>query len=340
MTAEPHKTAADEGRIRPGRDDDGPALIALIWSCWSAYPGIRMDVAREMPELHALASYYGGQGGALWVAEIGDVIVGMIATRPLRGAEWEICRVYVDPARHGSRLGHALLDVAEGHAVAAGAQRLALWSDTRFGRAHRFYEKRCYVRHGPVRVLTDISNSLEFGYAKPVDGIETLDIAAAASAGRRLADILVACVDQGASVGFLRPLAADRARAFWQRVASEVGGGTRVLVAAWRGGVLVGTGMLELMAAETQPHRADLQQILVDPGTRRSGLGRQILRALAQAAGERGRTLLTSETRAGEGGEQLYRAEGWHEAGRIAGFTRDRDGIEHASLFFWKQLGR
>ena len=55
--------------IRPGSDADGPALIALIWACWSAYPGIRMDVDREMPELHALATYYAGQGGALWVAE-------------------------------------------------------------------------------------------------------------------------------------------------------------------------------------------------------------------------------------------------------------------------------
>jgi GNAT superfamily N-acetyltransferase len=154
--------------IRSGRDADGPALIALIWSCWSAYPGIRMDVDREMPELHALATYYTEQGGALWVAETGGSMSAMIATRPLHAAEWEICRVYVAPALHGSGLAHALLDLAEAHAVAAGAQRLVLWSDTRFTRAHRFYEKHSYVRQDQVRVLNDISNSLEFGYAKPV----------------------------------------------------------------------------------------------------------------------------------------------------------------------------
>jgi GNAT superfamily N-acetyltransferase len=162
-------------RIRAGRDSDGTALIALIWACWSAYPGVRMDVDAEMPELRALASYYEAQGGALWVVETDSVASGMIAVRPLDERTWEICRVYVDPALHGTGLGHALLDLAERHAIAAGADRLVLWSDTRFDRAHRFYEKRSYIRHGAVRVLNDISNSLEFGYAKRADGIEARD---------------------------------------------------------------------------------------------------------------------------------------------------------------------
>jgi GNAT superfamily N-acetyltransferase len=143
-------------------------LIALIRSCWSAYPGVRMDVDGEMPELHALATYYAGHGGALWVAETDAIVSGMIATRSLPNAEWEICRVYVAPALHGGGLAHALLDIAEDHAIAAGARRLVLWSDTRFHRAHRFYEKHGYLRHGAVRVLNDISSSLEFGYAKAV----------------------------------------------------------------------------------------------------------------------------------------------------------------------------
>jgi GNAT superfamily N-acetyltransferase len=156
--------------IRPGQDADGTAMIALIWACWSGYPGIRMDVDREMPELHALGTYYAEKGGALWVAGSDVKIVGMVAVRPTDGATWEICRLYVEPSLHGSGIAHALLDQAERHAIAAGAQRLVLWSDTRFERAHRFYEKRCFLRFGPVRALNDISDSLEFGYAKPVSG--------------------------------------------------------------------------------------------------------------------------------------------------------------------------
>jgi GNAT superfamily N-acetyltransferase len=298
-----------------------------------------MDVDREMPELYALATYYAGQGGALWVAATDAKVAGMIATRPIANATWEICRVYVHPSHHGSGLGHVLLDRAERHAIAAGAERLALWSDTRFDRAHRFYEKRSYVRSGPVRVLHDISNSLEFAYAKPVNGLEALDIAAASSAETRLADILIACVAGGASVSFLPPLSRERANAFWHRAANDVGTGQRVLLAAWRDGTMVGTGMLDLATPENQPHRAEIQKILVHPCARRSGVGRQVMRALERSALASGRTLLTLDTRAGDAGEALYHAEGWHQAGRVPNYALDADGTPHDTLLFWKALG-
>ena len=170
-------------------------------------------------------------------------------------------------------LAPALLATAEAHARAAGATRLVLWSDTRFDRAHRFYEKRSYVRHGPIRVLHDISNSLEFGYAKPVAGIEVLDAAAAASAERRLAEILCACVDAGASVSYLPPLAPDVARGFWKRMAADVAAGTRILLAAWDD-ASVGTVMLEFASSPNQPHRAEVQKLLVHPAARRRGMAR------------------------------------------------------------------
>lgn len=140
-------------------------MIALIWSCWSQYPGVLMDVDAEMPEMRALATYYARQGGALWVAE---ETTGMIATRPAEAGDWEICRLYVSPPLHGSGLGQCLMTIAEGHAIAAGARRLILYSDTRFNRAHRFYEKLGYVRLSEIRPLHDISHSWEYAFAKPV----------------------------------------------------------------------------------------------------------------------------------------------------------------------------
>ena len=335
--AEP-RGSVTEWAIRRGQDSDGTALIALIWACWSAYPGIKMDVDGEMPELRRLSTFYGSLGGTLWVAESGGRVTGMIAVHPLDPPTWEISHVYVEPSLHGSGLGHALLDAAERHAIAAGAKRLALWSDTRFDRAHRFYEKRSYVRHGPIRVLNDISNSLEYGYAKPVDGVESLDIAAAGSAVPRLAEIVIACVDDGASVGFLAPLAPDKARMFWRQAATKVGGGKRSIVGAWCDGVLVGTGTLDLAMAENQRHRAEVQKILVHPAGRRRGLGRQIMHALEDIAAEQGRSLLTLDTRAGDPGEALYRAEHWQEAGRIPDFARAADGTPHEAIVFWKRL--
>jgi GNAT superfamily N-acetyltransferase len=322
--------------IRSGQDSDADGFIALIGACWEEYPGVVLDVDGEMPELRALGGYYTGKGGALWVAEADARVVGMIAARPHDAGAWEICRVYALPSLHGSGLGARLLDAAEAHALAAGATRLVLWSDTRFDRAHRFYEKRGYVRHGPIRVLHDISNSLEFGYAKPVAGIEVLDAAAAASAERRLAEILCACVDAGASVSYLPPLATDVARGYWKRMAADVAAGTRILFAAWDDAELVGTVMLEFASSPNQPHRAEVQKLLVHPAARRRGVARALMARLEREARRVGKTLLTLDTRAGDAAEALYRATGWHEAGRIPGYALNSDRTPCDTILFWK----
>ena len=299
-----------------------------------------MDVDAEMPEYRALASYYSDQGGALWVAESDGAVAGMIATRPLPDHAWEICRVYVHPSLHGGGLGHRLLDAAEAYAVAAGAARLVLWSDTRFDRAHRFYEKRSYVRSGPIRALADISNSLEYGFAKPVVGIEVLDAAAAVSAIPRLSEILVVCVAEGAGVSFLPPLAPDKAREFWRGTARDVAEGSKILLAGWVDGVLAGTVTLALASPQNQQHRADVAKLLVHPNARRYGMARRLMDRLEQEAALVGRTLLTLDTRAGDRAEQLYRSIAWIEYGRIPDYALTMDGSYDETLFFWKRIGR
>jgi GNAT superfamily N-acetyltransferase len=324
--------------IRSGEDSDAPGIIALIGTCWGEYPGIVLDVDGEVPELRLLATHYAGKGGALWVAEDGGRIAGMIGVVPHSNDAWEIVRLYMLQAYRGTDLAPRLLGMAEAHARKAGATRLVLWSDTRFDRAHRFYEKHSYVRHGPIRVLGDLSNSLEFAYAKPVSGIEALDAAAAASAERRLVEILCACVDSGASVSYLPPLAPDVARGYWKRAAADVAAGARVLLACWDDGVLAGTVMLELAFQPNQPHRAEVQKLLVHPSARRRGLARALMLRAEQEARRVGRSLLTLDTRAGDAAESLYRAMGWQEAGRIPGYALNADRTPCDTVFFWRQV--
>lgn len=337
---------SDISTIRHGRDGDAAQIIALIGACWALYPGVHMDVDAEMPELRALATYYARTGGALWVAEEQGAVVGMAAVRPHDDEEcttgtpevWELCRVYVHPSRHGGGLAHRLLETAEAHAIAAGAQRIVLWSDTRFDRAHRFYEKHSYVRCGPIRVLHDMSHSLEFAYAKPVNGVERVDAAGAASAERRLAEILVACVAEGAGISFLPPLAPETARGFWKQNTTLVAADTRILLCGWVGGVLVGTVTVDIGMPQNQPHRAEVQKLLVHPDGRRHGLARALMQAAEEAAVQANRSLLTLDTRAGDAAETLYRTMGWTEAGRIPGYTIKADGSAADTVFFWKRV--
>ncbi|MFC7476653.1 GNAT family N-acetyltransferase [Dankookia sp. GCM10030260] len=325
--------------IRPGRDSDAEGFIALIGAAWAEYPGCVLDVDGEVPELRALATHFAGQGGALWVAEHDGQVAGMVGTRPIEDGGWEICRMYLAAGERGSGLAQRLLETAEAHAKAAGAERLVLWSDTRFDRAHRFYEKQSYVRQGAIRALGDLSNSLEFRYAKPARRlvVKALDAAAAASAERRLSEILIGCVEAGASVYFLPPLAMEVARGFWRNVAKDVATGGRVLLAAWLDGALVGTAQLGLDMPQNQPHRADVVKVLVHPATRRAGIGRALMRRIEVEAQAHGRRLLVLDT-AGDAGEKLYSAMGWQEAGTIPGFALDGRGGEVATTFFWKRV--
>ena len=46
----------------------------------------------------------------------------------------------------------------------------------------------------------------------------------------QLADVLIDCVEGGASVSFMHPLSRDRAEAFWRKVANGVAAGERALL--------------------------------------------------------------------------------------------------------------
>lgn len=325
--------------LRDGTDADAPDFIRLLGDAWAEYPGIVLDLDAEVPELRALASHFAALGGRLWISEDHH---GMVATRPLReDGAWEICRLYVDKVARGTGLAHRLLDAAEGHARAEGGVRLILWTDTRFEAAHSFYEKRGYVRQGAIRILDDLSKSLEFRYAKPAAGlvVEALDAAAAASAERRLADILVACVANGASVSFLPPLSRDKSLLFWKRISTEVAQGQRLLLAAWLDGQLAGTVQLDLATPENQRHRAEVAKLLVDPAFRRRGIGAALMQRAEQAAQRLGRRVLTLDTGAGDEGERLYRRLGWTEGGRIPAFYLDSNRADATTVYFWKRIG-
>ena len=159
--------------LRPGRDDDAPGIIALITDCWLEYPGCVMDLDGENPELRALASYFSARDGALWVAEDAGEIVGVVGVKSLGGDEWELCRMYVAAPLRGTGLADQLAASVFAFVQAQGGVRLALWSDTRFTRAHRFYERHGFLRGPDVRTLHDLSQTMEYGYARIFRNIES-----------------------------------------------------------------------------------------------------------------------------------------------------------------------
>jgi len=95
-----------------------------------------------------------------------------------------------------------------------------------------------------------------------------------------LAEVLIDCVEGGASVSFMLPLSREKARAYWRGVAESAARGERAVLAAVDApGTIVGTVQLMLDLPENQPHRGDLAKMLVHRRARRAGVGAALLAA-------------------------------------------------------------
>lgn len=154
-----------------------------------------------------------------------------------------------------------------------------------------------------------------------------------------LAELLLDCVEGGASVSFMWPLPRARAVAFWIGVAEAVRAGERVLlVAEDDGGRIVGTVQLLVAQPDNQPHRADVAKMLVHRGARRRGLAQRLLVAVEQTAREEGKTVLVLDTVTGGDAERLYARGGWQPVGMIPNYALMPDGRPCATTYFHKQL--
>jgi GNAT superfamily N-acetyltransferase len=154
-----------------------------------------------------------------------------------------------------------------------------------------------------------------------------------------LAEVLLDCVEGGASVSFMLPLPRRKATGFWQGVADGVARGERaLLVAEDSAGRIVGTVQMITSQPENQPHRADVAKLLVHRRARRGGVARQLMLALEDAARDEGKTVLVLDTATGGNAERLYERLGWQRVGVVPNYALMPDGGPCATTFFYKHL--
>lgn len=153
-----------------------------------------------------------------------------------------------------------------------------------------------------------------------------------------LSDVLIDCVEGGASVSFMLPMTRAKAEAFWRRTAASAARGERVVLAAEdAAGEIVGTAQIILEQPENQPHRGDLAKMLVHRRARRRGVGAALLVAAERSALDAGKTLLVLDT-ASDDAERLYGRNGWQSCGQVPGYALLPDGQPCATTFFYKFL--
>jgi GNAT superfamily N-acetyltransferase len=154
-----------------------------------------------------------------------------------------------------------------------------------------------------------------------------------------LSDVLIDCVEGGASVSFMLPMTRAKADAFWRGALAGVARGERVVLAAEDAtGTIVGTVQIILQQPENQPHRGDLVKMLVHRRARRRGVGAALLAAAEQSALAAGKTLLVLDT-ASDDAERLYGRGGWQRCGQIPDYALMPDGAPCATTIYFKFLG-
>jgi GNAT superfamily N-acetyltransferase len=155
-----------------------------------------------------------------------------------------------------------------------------------------------------------------------------------------LADLLIDCVEGGASVSFMHPLTRDRSLAFWRRIAEGVHAGERALLIVEDEQGVCGTVQLILSQPENQSHRADLAKMLVHRRARRRGLGAALMRGAEAMALECGKTLLVLDAVTDGDASRLYERLGWTRVGVIPGYALLPRGGLCGTTVYYRELSR
>ena len=151
-----------------------------------------------------------------------------------------------------------------------------------------------------------------------------------------LAEILMVCVRDGASIGFMSEMPLIEAMEFWRRVNDRSDAAELVVLGAFVDDELAGTVQLIFSAQPNQPHKANVAKLLVSPKFRRLGIARQLMTAIEDLALEFDRDMLVLDTLSGTSAESLYLGLGWTKVGEIPRFAFVPEGGEPlpTSVFF------
>ncbi len=168
--------------------------------------------------------------------------------------------------------------------------------------------------------------------------VRRLDPVTARAALDELASVLHDCVSAGDSVSFLDGFTLDDARAFYGTLLPELERGTRVLLAAYDDGELVGSVQLVHAWPPNSQHRAEVAKLVVHRRARGRGAGRALMERLEEEARADGKTLLVLDTVSGRVADHLYEQLGWTRFGIVPDYALDTGGRPEAAAFFYKHL--
>lgn len=155
-----------------------------------------------------------------------------------------------------------------------------------------------------------------------------------------LADLLIDCVHQGASLGFLAPLSRYAALDYWHAVFAQLGPHHQLWIAcdSEQPSQLLGSVQLSLCPLANAHHRGEVRGMMVHSQSRGRGLASRLMARVECAALSQGRQLLVLDTPAGSQAEAVYAHLGWKRAGEVPDCDASANGQLHATARYYKRL--
>ncbi|HEY3781793.1 MAG TPA: GNAT family N-acetyltransferase [Fimbriimonadaceae bacterium] len=147
-------------QIRLARQEDSVAVVEIIKRVFDEY-GFTWEEENYHADLYDLDQHYFDLGHLFWIAEtdegapIGTVALSFFETLPgapdttieldgevrLARCDCALNRLYVKPDSRKLGAGSVLMKTVIAAAKAKDCQLMEIWSDKRFGDAHRLYER-------------------------------------------------------------------------------------------------------------------------------------------------------------------------------------------------------
>jgi GNAT superfamily N-acetyltransferase len=146
---------------------DVPGVIELIGRVFAEY-GFLYDPVAEVPDLLDFERHYQPPRGEFFVFRHGGAVAGSVGIERIGDSTAEIHRLYLDAALRGRGTGRVLVEAALDWCRTHGVSDVILWSDTRFDRAHRLYDRMGFRQTGHRIVPGDANQSQEYRFERAV----------------------------------------------------------------------------------------------------------------------------------------------------------------------------
>ena len=173
--------------LRPATAADSAAVAAVVEAVYTEY-GFAWDPEGCQADLYDVGAHYLDRGHLLWVVaddlaiqgviglKLFDPVPGLVGsavemdgTLRLAGCDSALARLYVHPGAWHCGAGTELLRTALEAARHHRRQAVEIWSDKRFGEAHRLY-RRSGARPVAERLIHDPDPCEEWGLVIDLGG--------------------------------------------------------------------------------------------------------------------------------------------------------------------------